>query len=121
MSKQEANAPSPVSLSTMLGSGETFEAKGKTYTVKPIALKHIEEIKRDNLSVRNQLVNLLDEESIEKVDKWLGGVRDNEGKIRSGYCYDSKGNPVTLQQAMDDGWDVVDLRNFFQKLCDLSG
>lgn len=108
MSKQEANAP--VSLSTMLGAGETFEAKGKTYTVKPITLKHIEEFMADNLSIGSQLFNVASKESKAKVEKWL-----------SGYAVDGKGEPMSLQKAMDDGWDIVDLKNFFRKLCDLSG
>jgi len=108
MSKQEANAP--VSLSTMLGAGETFEAKGKTYTVKPITLKHIEEFMADNLSIGSQLFNLTNTETKVKVSKWLGG-----------YCTDEKGELMTLEKAMDDGWDIVDLKNFFRKLCDLSG
>lgn len=108
MSKQEANAP--VSLSTMLGTGEAFEAKGKTYTIKPITLAHVEEFMADNLSMGSQLFNVVSKDSMTKVDKWL-----------SGYCTDEKGEAMSLEKAMDDGWDIVDLKNFFRKLCDLSG
>lgn len=108
MSKQEANAS--VSLSTMLGAGETFDAKGKTYTVKPIILKHIEEFMADNLSIGSQLFNVANKESKAKVDKWL-----------SGYAVDGKGEPMSLEKAIADGWDIIDLKNFFRKLCDLSG
>lgn len=100
----------PVSLTTMLGSGETFEAKGKTYTVKPITLARIEEFMNDNLSLGSQLFNVASKEAKEKVNKWL-----------SDYCTDEKGEPMTLQKAIEDGWDIVDLKNFFRKLCDLSG
>ncbi len=108
MSKQEANAP--VSLSTMLGTGETFEAKGKTYTVKPITLAHIEEFMADNLSLGSQLFNVTNKDAKTKVDKWLAG-----------YCTNEKGESMSLQNAIDDGWDIIDLKNFFRKLCDLSG
>ena len=108
MSKQEANAP--VSLSTMLGTGETFEAKAKTYTVKPITLAHIEEFMADNLSIGSQLFNVANKDAREKVDKWL-----------SGYAVDGKGELMSLEKAIADGWDIVDLKNFFRKLCDLSG
>lgn len=108
MSKQEANAP--VSLSVMRGAGETFEAKDKTYTVKPITLAHIEEFMADNLSIGSQLFNVANKDAKEKVNKWLGG-----------YCLDEKGEAMSLQKAIDDGWDIVDLKNFFRKLCDLSG
>lgn len=108
MSKTEANAP--VDLSVMLGSGETFEAKGNTYTVKPITLEHIEEFMADNLSIGSQLFNVANKDSKEKVDRWL-----------KCYCFDENGEAISLKQAMSDGWDIVDLKNFFRKLCDLSG
>lgn len=107
MSKE---AKAPVSLSTMLGSGETFEAKGKTYTVKPITLAHIEEFMADNLSLGSQLFNVTNKDAKTKVNKWLAG-----------YCTNEKGESMSLQNAIDDGWDIVDLKNFFRKLCDLSG
>ena len=120
MSKTEANAPA--SLGTMLGSGDDFQAKDKTYSVKPIALEHIEEFMADNLSIGSQLFNVANKESAKKVDKWMGGLAAKDGKIeRVGYCFDLDGNPVDLQKAMADHWDIVDLKNFFKKLCDLSG
>lgn len=108
MSKKEANTP--VDLATMLGTGQTFEAKGKAYTVKPIKLKDIETFMADNLSLGSQLFNVSDEEVRQKIDKWL-----------KGYCFDEKNNPVTLEQAMSDDWDIADLKNFIKRLCDLSG
>jgi len=108
MSKTEAKVP--VDLSTMLGDGEKFHAKDKDYTVKPITLKHIEEFMQDNLSIGTQLFNVANKEARTKVDRWL-----------SGYAINSKGEAMSLEKAMDDDWDVVDLKNFFKKLCDLSG
>ncbi len=108
MGKTEANVP--IDLSVMLGSGQEFEAKDKTYTVKPIMLAHIEDFMADNLSIGSQLFNLTSVEAKAKVSGWL-----------SGYCTNSKGEPMSIQKAMDDSWDIVDLKKFFQKLCDLSG
>lgn len=86
MSKQEANAP--VSLSTMLGTGETFEAKGKTYTVKPITLKHIEDFMADNLSLGSQIFNITGKDAKQKVERWL-----------SGYAFDSKGETHVVRKS----------------------
>lgn len=99
-----------VSLSTMLGTGDSFKAKDKTYTVKPISLQHIEEFMADNLSLGSQLFNVTNKNSKSKVDKWL-----------SSYGTDSNGELISLEKAISDGWDIVDLKNFFRKLCDLSG
>ena len=54
--------------------------------------------------------NVMDKKAKEKIDKWL-----------TGYCFDEKDNAVTLKEAMDNDWDVVDLKEFIKKLCDLSG
>lgn len=99
-----------VDLSTMLGSGDDFEAKDKTYTVKPIALKRIDEFMKDNLSIGSQLFNISNPDAKSKVDKWL-----------TGYCFNDKGESVSLENAMNDDWDIIDLKGFFEKLCDLSG
>lgn len=114
---------SPTPLSVMLGDGDFFTInKGKSYTVEPIALMHIEEFMKDDISIGAQLFNMTNKKAQEKVDKWLSGIKDNEGNIvRPGYCFDEEGNPVSLEKAMEDGWNLVDLRNFFKKLCDLSG
>lgn len=108
MSKVEAK--DPVSLSTMLGYGDDFHVNDKTYVIKPIALKRIDEFMKDNLSIGSQLFNVTNVDSKTKVDKWL-----------SGYCFDDKGEAVTLERAMNDDWNIVDLKGFFKKLCDLSG
>jgi len=108
MSKTEANAP--ISLGTMLGTGDNFQAKDKSYKVNPIALEHIEEFMADNLSIGSQLFNVANKDSKEKVDRWI-----------IGYCFNDKGEPMSLSKVMTDHWDIVDLKNFFKKLCDLSG
>lgn len=97
-------------LSVMLGDGDSFIVKEMSYTVKPIALKDIEEFMKDNLSLGVQLFNVSNEKTKEKVDRWL-----------TGYCFDEEGNPLSLEKAMANDWDVVDLKEFFRKLCDFSG
>ncbi|MSU01931.1 hypothetical protein [Tissierella pigra] len=101
---------SPTPLSVMLGDGDSFIVKEKSYIVKPIELKDIEEFMKDNLSIDTQLFNIANEKAKEKVNRWL-----------TGYCFDEESNPVSLEKVMDYGWNVVDLRKFFRKLCDLSG
>lgn len=101
---------SPTPLSVMLGDGGSFIVKEKSYTIKPIALKDIEKFMNDNLSLGVQLFNITDKKAKEKVDKWL-----------IGYCFDEDDNPVSLEKAMENDWDVVDLKEFFRKLCDFSG
>ncbi len=124
MGKMEANSSlekEPVSLDTMLGSGNDFIAKGKNYRVDPIALEHVSEFMKDNLSIGSQLFNVVNENAKEKVDKWMSGIVKDGAIVRPGYCYDEDGNPVNLEKAMKDHWDIIDLKNFFKKLCDLSG
>lgn len=97
-------------LSTMLGSGEFIDIKDKKYKVKPIALKDIDEFMSSHISLSNQLFNLADKKSKQVIDNWL-----------TKYCTDEEGNPVSLQVATDSDWDVVDLKTFVRKLCDISG
>lgn len=98
------------SLSTMLGSGDFIEIKGKQYKIKPIVLKDIEAFVSSNTGLGSQLFNLIDKKSKENVDKWL-----------SKYCFDESDNPISLEIAMNDDWDVIDLKTFIKKLCDISG
>lgn len=100
----------PTPLSVMLGDGGSFDVQGKTYAVKPLALKQVKEFMKDNLSLGPQFFNMTDEKSRKKVDKWL-----------SRYCFDEEGNSVTLEKAEAEDWDVVDLKEFFKRLCDFSG
>ena len=64
----------------------------------------------DNLSIGSQLFNVSNKDSKTKIDKWLNG-----------YAVDSKDEPMSLDKAMNDEWDIVDLKNFIKKLCDISG
>lgn len=119
MSKDK-NAPTP--LSVMLGEGSEFVINNKTYVVMPIQLKDINEFMKDNLSLGPQLFNLANEKERKKVDRWLGGKRDKDGNIaKAGYCFDEEGNPIDLETAINDGWNVAHLRKFFELLCELSG
>jgi len=106
MSKEKTSTP----LSVMLQSGGDFEVKGKVYTVRPIALKDTQDFMKDNLSLGAQLFNVTESKTKEKVNRWL-----------QGYCFDDESNPINLEKAMTDDWDVVDLKEFFRKLCDFSG
>ena len=106
MSKDKETTP----LSVMLASGGDFEVQGKNYTVKPIALKDAESFMKDNLSLGTQIFNITDKKTRDKVDRWL-----------KGYCFDEEGTAITLKKAMELEWDVVDLKEFFRKLCDFSG
>ncbi len=105
MAKKEATP-----LSTMLGSGEDFLVGEKRYTVKPLKLKHIDEFVKDNLSVGLQFVNLTNDEAREKLNKWL-----------SRQVVDENGSPLSLDRAMEEDWDLVDLKNCIQRLLDISG
>jgi len=116
----------PTSLSTMLGSGVPFEAKGKTYTVIPIMVAHIELLQKSKLLLgENQLFNFIDAPSRKEVNKWLGGepvsTRIGDKEITAIYCYDENNEPMSLEKAMADGWDVHDFKRYFKTLCDISG
>lgn len=108
MAKKEATIPA--SLSTMLGSGDTIEIQGKTYTVKPMKLKDVDVFVNDNITLGSQFFSLMNDDNKKKIAKWI-----------ENYCFDDKGKPVTLEMAMDDDWDITDLKRFVEKLCDLSG
>lgn len=105
MAKKEATP-----LSVMLGSSESFIVGEKRYTVKPLKLKHVDEFVKDNLSLGLQLVNITNEEAKGKLDKWL-----------SRQVVDEKGNPISLEKAMEDEWDLGDLKRCIQRLLDISG
>jgi hypothetical protein len=67
-------------------------------------------LEKDNLSLGAQIFNLSNKDVKAKIEKWL-----------TGYCFDKNGEAMSLQKAMDDDWNIVDLKNFLKKLCDLSG
>lgn len=105
-------AKKPVDLSTMLGilGGNDFIASDKRYVVKPMSLVEVEEFMKDNLSISAQLFSFANEGSKVKIEKWI-----------SRHCFDKIGEAMTLEKAMKDDWNLVDLRKFIEKLCDLSG
>lgn|SRR5690554_6923945 len=116
----------PTSLSTMLGSGVPFEAKGKTYTVLPIMVAHIEQFQKSQLFMaEGQIFNFFDAKNRQTVNKWLGGepvtTKIGNKEISAIYCYDENNEPMSLEKAIADGWDVVDFKRYFKTLCDLSG
>lgn len=120
------NKNAPVLLSTMLGSGEDFEAKGNLYTVYPIMVAHIELFRKEEIFMtENQIFNFYDKKTMKAVNKWLGGeviTATILGKeVTARYLVDKNNEPMSLEKAMADGWDVVDFKNYFKKLCDLSG
>ena len=98
------------SLATMLGKGGSFEAQGKTYTVKPLKIKDVDDFMTDDMSLGSQLFNVSNEKNKKKTDRWL-----------KDYATNDKDEPMSVEKAMNDDWDLEDLRNFFKKLCDLSG
>lgn len=98
-----------VSLGTMVGSGESFEAGGKTYTVKPLALKYVDEFINDGLSLGTQLYNLANPETRQKLEKWIPRLVFDGDKA------------LSLNDLMENDWTIADLRNLMLKACDLSG
>lgn len=110
MDKKEKSTQAPVDLATMLGNGDEFIANGKPYIIKPLQLKHVPEFMKDSVCLGSQIFNLASEKAKKNVDKWL-----------SLYAKTKDGEPVSLQKAFDDGWDIIELKNFFKKLCDFSG
>jgi len=96
-------------LSTMLGSGEEFCAGGNTYKVRPLKLKEVDEFLNDNISIGAQLFNVVNKDMREKLGKWLQK------------CFTKDGKPLTLEMAMEDDWDLADLKMAVQRLIDISG
>ena len=97
-------------LSAILGLGQEFEAAGKKYTVKPLKLKDVEQFVNDNISIGSQLFNVLNEDARKTLDKWL-----------SKQVFDEKQDAISLEKAMQDEWDLADLKRCVQKLLDISG
>jgi hypothetical protein len=102
-------AKKDVSLNTVFGNGEEFTTGGHSYVVFPLKLKEIQEFLDDNLSLDAQGYNLLIPDAKIKVGKWL------ERKAQS------NGKPLTYEQAMEDDWDMNDVKEFLRKLAGLSG
>lgn len=114
MDKVEAKAPenTPVSLETMLGSGTEFEAQSKKYTILPVKVKEILQLKKDILYTRDELqgLNFLLEDNFKKLDAWL------QKKV-----LDSNGEPMSISKIANDDWDTDDIAECLRKLYKISG
>lgn len=99
-----------VDLSTMVGGEEEFRVGNKVYYVKPLKLKDVDKFNKDGVNLGPQLFTMVDKKSREIADKWLNKQ-----------VLDDKGNPMSIQKAIDDDWTLVDLRNCMRKLVDISG
>lgn len=110
MSKTEAKTP--VDLETMLGDGFNFEAQNKKYTILPVKIREILELKNDNLSLREdqQGFNIVIDKNKGLLDKWL------KQKL-----LDGKKEPMSLEKISVDDWDTDDLSEFLRKLYKISG
>lgn len=122
MSNKEAKTP--VSLSVMSGGREDFEiSNGKTYSIKAMAIAHVEEFLKDNINLGSQFFNFTDKKELKLMDKWLGevSVEIDDTVVAAKYCLDENGEIMTVKKCMKDGWDVKDFRNYLRKLIDISG
>lgn len=108
MSKIDEKAPVPFSV--MSGDGESFVVGEKTYTVKPMLVKHALEFASEGLSIGSQIFNLTDKKAMAKVSGYLAG-----------YCANEAGESMDLNKIAEDNWTVVDLKQFMRKLVDISG
>lgn len=102
----------PVSLADMLGQGNFFEAQGKEYVIKPLKIKKVDEFLRDQISIGAQIFNFSSPDAKEKLEKWIPQIIFKNNDDETG---------LTLQDLMDDDWDLDDLRRLWQKLLGLSG
>lgn len=100
----------PIPLDVMLAQGNFFEAQGKQYEIRPIKLKYVKELLEDQISVVGQIFNLADEKARAKQEKWIPRI-----------LFNKDGEPATLQQLLDDDWDVEDLKRFWRMAHQLSG
>ncbi len=105
----QESSPLPT-LATMLGSGEDFFVGEKKYRVKPLKLKDVDAFSDDKINIGPQMFSIVNKEEREKLEKWF-----------SKQVFTEKGEQMTLQQAMDDDWDLSNLRKCMQKIIDLSG
>jgi hypothetical protein len=108
MSNQEAKAPVPFSV--MNGDSELFIVKDKKYHVEPMEIGDALKFSDEKLSVVSQIFNLAVEESRQKIDNYL-----------KKYCTNDKGDAMSLEAVIAEKWNIVDLKNFVRKLCDISG
>ncbi len=106
MPKKEATEAVP--LSVMLGFGSDFLTQGKTYIVKPLKLNDNDEF--NSLNYGSQYFTINDPESKGKLEKFM-----------ERYLFDANGEPMTIEKAGIDDWDIADLKNFLKKVIEISG
>jgi len=97
-------------LSTMLGSGELTQIAGKQYVIKAIKLKDIPEFEQDKISFGPQYFSLAVKDERKKLDKWF-----------SRYVFNTTGEPMTLDKATEEDWNVADIKGCLLRLVDISG
>jgi len=108
---QKRKEESPLaSLSTMLGSGDSFSVGNKKYTVKPLKLKDVEGFSSDGVNIGPQMFSVVNEAARKNLEKWMAKQ-----------VFDANGEPVTLEKAIADDWDLTDLRRCVQTMIDISG
>lgn len=100
----------PIPLDVMLAQGNFFEAQGKQYEIRPVKLKHIQELLTDQISVTSQIFNLSSDEHRAVQEKWIPRI-----------LFNKDGEPATLEQVINDDWDVEDLKRFWRMTHQLSG
>lgn len=105
MSKEAKVTP----LSTMLNMGEEFFVGENAYMIRPLLLKETQEFADDHVNLGAQVFTMWDQERKNKTDKWLQR------------CFTKDGKPLTLEQAMEDDWTIVDLRHALERMIDISG
>jgi hypothetical protein len=98
-------------LAKMVGTGDTVSIAGKSYRIIPLKLKEIPLFFDDNIILNEQQIyNIATPDAQEKTDKWL------TAKVT---C--ANGEPFSYQRAMDDDWDLDDLKDCLRHLARLSG
>ena len=109
MSKEENNVI-PTPFSVMIGEGETFKVGDKSYTVKPMLVGDAIKFLGESLSIGTQIFNLANKKAKAKLDEYL-----------TKYCTNEKNEPMNIDKIVEDEWNLVQLKEFMRKLCDISG
>jgi len=105
---EKKNAATPFHV--MSGEGEQFEVGNKAYTVIPMSVGDALKFLNESFSIGTQIFNLADKKNRKKIEEYLAK-----------YCKDEKGEPMSLEKIVEDNWNVVHLKQFIRKLCDISG
>jgi hypothetical protein len=104
----ENNEKTP--LSVMSGSGSVFEAQGKKYRIRPMKLREVDEFYKDNLILADgQFFNMTIPSNRKSLNKWLEKM------------VTANDQPLSLEQVIEDDWDLNDLRACIRRLIDISG